>query len=228
MLHGIKVFPHLRQFFYPADNLGRVWENLRKKYVLIRDGQWPCGCEYPHQYICGYIRMSRAISDICRMMRISVSMRIGKYIRISIPSSYITLSLNRIWYKRPYNFILKTNSECSYLVLSLHTWAFHGRQEVMWVASKLAVGGTGRNTGGWNVGETKRHKYQRVCQDTKNATSVRCSLKGSITDGLKKWNFLIQPAIESQNLTFSNIFSMILDGWVGGWECQIFCLYYYY
>ena len=32
------------------------------------------------------IRIYRAISDICRIMQISALMRIGKYIRIAIPS----------------------------------------------------------------------------------------------------------------------------------------------
>ena len=34
------------------------------------------------------IRIYRAISDICRIMQISALMRIGKYIRIAIPSGY--------------------------------------------------------------------------------------------------------------------------------------------
>ena len=84
MLHGIKVFPHLRQFFYPADNLGRVWENLRKSMSLLgmANGHADADIHINIRIIC----ISRAISDICRMMRISVSMRIGKYIRMAIPS----------------------------------------------------------------------------------------------------------------------------------------------
>ena len=44
-------------------------------WILTRDGHADAD-----------IRIYRAISDICRIMRISASMRIGKYIRMANPN----------------------------------------------------------------------------------------------------------------------------------------------
>ena len=55
---------------------------LSCKIVRIRDGH----ADADRMLIRNMSRIYRAISDICRIKQISASMRIGKYIRMAIPS----------------------------------------------------------------------------------------------------------------------------------------------